>query len=675
MTVPSAHAAIAERVIGNIVEATSPTVSPDGSLVAFVVSSMSMGANAYRKQVWLARTDGRTPPRPITGGDRDGSPAFSPDGCTLLFTSRRGKKHGETTLHAMAVDLPGEVRTLATMADGLDNPTFSPDGQWIAYISRTPHERYSAQDESWQSPRKIETFFTRLNGEGWVFDRPANVYVVRADGTGEPRNLTPGPHQFSGLCWLGDSSAIVTCGAIHDTWDRDYANDIVVVSLAGTIDALTGHNGYYVRPSVSPDGRQIAFVGFDDSEVYPQNFRVGVIPVAGGPHRWLTTGFDRTFDPTAGTVPPIWIDGETVLATAEDRGQCRLYRVGLAVADDSVPTPITGGATTVEATSAAAGVTAFVGNTVDEVNDVFVLDALDGRPARRLTTFAATYAALASPQEWEHFVVPCVDGSDEIDAWIMRPAGFDPGEQYPMVLNVHGGPHTQYGETFFDEAQLQAAAGFVVLMSNPRGSSGRHTHWGQSISGPDHPKTPGTGWGSVDVDDVMAVLDHALATYPFCDPQRVGMQGGSYGGYMATTLAGRHSHRFRAICSERAVNNLLTEEHSSDIATMFRVEHGADHISVPSAYTDRSPVALVADFDVPFLIIHSEEDYRCPINQAEELFVALRLLNKDVTFYRFPGESHELSRSGSPIHRRQRAEIILDFFAQHLKPAAGAAEG
>ena len=673
MTVPSAqHSAIAERIIGNIAEATSPAISPDGSLVAFVVSSMSMTTNSYRKQVWLAATDGSSVPRPVTSGDKDTSPSFSADGRTLLFTSARGKKKGETTLHAMPVDAAGEVRTLATMPDGISSPTCSPDGQWIAFTSRTQHERYRAEDESWQSPRKIETFFTRLNGENWVFDRPEHVYVVRADGTGEPRNLTPGPHQFSDITWLRDSTGVVTSGAIHDTWDRDYANDLVLVTLAGEVRALTGQTGHYHSPSVSPDGRHIAFVGHDDSEVYPQNMRVGVLPIGGGEHRWLTAGLDRTFDPTAGSVAPIWIDDETLLSSAEDRGQCRLHRIATADHATALPTPITAADITVEATAASSGITAFVANTVTELNDVFVLDELDPASGpRRLTTFAATYAAVANPQGWERFAVPCTDGSDEIDAWIMRPAGFVEGRSYPVVLNVHGGPHTQYGETFFDEAQFQAAAGFVVLMSNPRGSSGRHTHWGQSISGPDHPKTPGTGWGSVDVDDVMAVLDHALATYPFCDAQRVGMQGGSYGGYMATMLAGRFSNRFQAICSERAVNNLLTEEYSADIATMFRIEHGADHISTPSAYTDRSPSALAADIDVPFLIIHSEEDYRCPIIQAEELFVALRLLNKDVTFYRFPGESHELSRSGSPIHRRQRAEILLDFFAQHLKPAQG----
>ena len=166
------------------------------------------------------------------------------------------------------------------------------------------------------------------------------------------------------------------------------------------------------------------------------------------------------------------------------------------------------------------------------------------------------------------------------------------------------------------------------------------------------PSRPGSGWGTVDVDDVLAVLDAALSRYPFCDADRVGMLGGSYGGYMATWLAGCHGERFKAICSERAVNNMITEEFSSDIATVFRVEVGPSPLDDPDEYIRISPIRFVRDIDVPMLIIHSENDFRCPIGQAEELFVAMRLLGKDVTFYRFPGEGHELSRTGSPIHRR-----------------------
>jgi dipeptidyl aminopeptidase/acylaminoacyl peptidase len=327
-----------------------------------------------------------------------------------------------------------------------------------------------------------------------------------------------------------------------------------------------------------------------------------------------------------------------------------VYRLHL---DGRDPEQITSGAITVQGFDAAAGAVAYARATVERPAEIHTLDG---------PVTAITKRFLG----WEKFAAPCADGSDEVDAWIMRPAEFDPSKSYPVLINVHGGPFTQYGETFFDEAQMQAAAGFVVLMSNPRGGSGRHTGWGQAILGPKHPHAPGTGWGSVDVEDILAVLDTALERYPFCDADRVGMLGGSYGGYMATLLAARHGARFKAICSERAVNNLLTEEWSSDIGTVFRVEHGPNPIEDPEEYLRMSPAMWVRDIEVPMLIIHSEEDFRCPINQAEELWVALRLLGRDVTFYRFPGENHELSRSGSPVHRRMRAEIILDFFADRL---------
>ena len=639
------HTEIAERLLDGRTAAGAPALSPDGTRIAFVVGSIDLKKNVSTTRVWL---DGA----PVTAGPHDGNPEWSPDGRFLAFTSRRGEKKGDSTLHILPVAGPGETRTVCTMPDGLGDLEWSPDGRWIAFTSRTRDERYEAEDVSWQAPRKVERFFSRLNGEDWIFDRPQHIYVVAADSTGTPRNLTPGAYQHNGITWLPDSSGIVTSSQRHETWDRDLATDLYLVPLDGDgeIRALTKHTGQYSSPSVSPDGRLVAFLGDDDPATYPQNTKVGVISIDGGEHRWISTALDRTFGPTGGYPPPVWIDDDSLYVLAEDRGDTHLYRLHV---DGRDPEQITSGAITVHGFDAAAGNVAYARATVERPAEIHTLDG---------PVTAITKRFLG----WEKFAAPCADGSDEIDAWIMRPADFDPSKSYPVLLNVHGGPFTQYGEMFFDEAQMQATAGFVVLMSNPRGGSGRHTAWGQSILGPKHPHVPGTGWGSVDVEDVLAVLDTALERYPFCDADRVGMIGGSYGGYMATLLAARHGSRFKAICSERAVNNLLTEEWSSDIGTVFRVEHGPNPIEDPEEYLRMSPAMWVRDIEVPMLIIHSEEDYRCPISQAEELWVALRLLGRDVTFYRFPGENHELSRSGSPVHRRMRAEIILDFFAERL---------
>ncbi len=648
----SRHRAIATELLDGRSAAGGPAVSPDGGSIAFVVSTIELDGNRTTSRVWLAGPDGD--PAPITAGPRDGAPTWSPDGRHLAFTSGRGEKDHDATLHVLPIGGPGEVRTIATLPEGIADLTWSPDGAWLAFTSRTRDARYDAEDERAQPPRKIETFFTRLDNVGWIVDRPSHVYVARVDGTAPPRNLTPGPFEHHGAAWLADSSGVVTSARRHEGWDLDLTDDLYIVPLEGEITALTKQTGAYGRPSVSPDGSTVAFIGFDDALNDPQNSKVGVISLSGGAHRWVSEGLDRTFATTAGSRPPVWLDDETLLATAEDRGETHLYR--LALSATAAPEALTTGPVCVTGFDAAGGRIAMAQATVEHPAEIVTLDG------------AVTHVT-RSWLGWEKFTVPTTDGSDEIDVWIMRPAGFEPRRKYPVLLNVHGGPFTQYGETFFDEAQMQAAAGFVVVMGNPRGSSGRHTWWGQAIAGRQQTAVKGaTGWGSVDVDDVLAVIDGALDRYSFCDRDRVGMLGGSYGGYMATMLATRHGGRFRALCSERAVNNMLTEEWASDIGTAFKATHGVTYLEDVDEYVRMSPIVDMRAIDVPMLLLHSENDLRCPIIQAEELFMGLRLLGKDVTFYRFPGEGHELTRSGSPVHRRMRAEIVLDWFTEKLAP-------
>ncbi|MFW2381521.1 MAG: S9 family peptidase [Acidimicrobiales bacterium] len=650
---PSAHAQIAIDLIEGRTWVSSPAVSPDGSRTAYVVSTSDHAKNKTYSRIWL---DGA----PLTAGDFDGSPFWSPDGTHLGFTSRRSEKKGESTLHVLPVGAPGETRTVCTMPDGVASPAWSPDGQWIAFTSRTRHERYEAEDVSFQAPRKVERFVSRMNGEDWIFDRPSDVHVVPAGGTGSPRNLTPDEFQHSGISWLPDSSAVVTSAQRHDTWDRDWAEDLYLVPLEGEIVRITASDGRFWHPSVSPDGTRVAMIGATDNRTYPMNDQVLIAALDRTDQRAeelvaASAGLDRTFTCTVGTQIPQWVSDSELLATAEDRGDTHLFR--LSVDGSHAPEAVTSGRLSVTGLSVGGGTIATTQTTVDRVGELFIGDD-------QASDVGARTSSLLSG--WERFTVPTLDGTNEVDAWIMRPADFDDSSKYPVLLNVHGGPFTQYGEYFFDEAQMQAKAGFVVVMSNPRGGSGRETEWGQALLGPNHHRYQGTGWGTVDVDDIMSVLDAALDRYTFCDAERVGMLGGSYGGYMATWLAGKYSDRFKGICSERAVSNLTALEWNSDIATLFTLEHGVSHMDDPAYYHERSPIRFVEDINTPMLIIHSEEDWRCPISQAEELWVALRLLGKDVDFYRFPGESHELSRSGSPIHRVQRAEIILDWFTEKL---------
>jgi dipeptidyl aminopeptidase/acylaminoacyl peptidase len=247
-----------------------------------------------------------------------------------------------------------------------------------------------------------------------------------------------------------------------------------------------------------------------------------------------------------------------------------------------------------------------------------------------------------------------------LDCWVMRPFGFTPGQRYPALLNIHGGPHTQYGHNFFDEFQIYAGAGYVVIYTNPRGSQGYGEEFTRAVIG---------DWGGGDFADVMTGLDEALRRYDFIDPERLGVMGGSYGGFLTSWTVG-HTDRFKAACSERAVNNTYTLFGTSDIGHSFsEAQSGYLPWENMTWYIEHSPLSYAKDITTPLLIIHSESDLRCPMEQAEQLFVALKKQHKDVMFVRFPDEDHELSRAGKPRHRLERFRFILEWFARFLQPA------
>ncbi len=649
--------------LDHLITVAQPAACPDGRRVAFTVLRADADGNGYLSQVWLADVDG-APPVPFTSGEhRDGNPCWSPDGARLAFTSDRGPKDShKTTLHVAPVNSAGEVVTIGRFKENVGSLRWSPDGRLIAFVTRTRDARYDEDDDAKRAPQRVRRLYSRLDNEGPVGDRPAHVYVVAADGATPPRNLTTGEFGFGDPAWTPDSRSLVIAGAAHDTWDLDNRTDLHVVDVvAGDRRVLTGTTGVFHSPAVSPDGQRLCFLGTDDPDSYPRNDHIAVRGlVQEQPHQWVSRELDRTWSPFPAVGTPLWLDDTTLLAAAEDRGDVRLYSVS--AAGDRLPVALTSEGGCVTGYDAAGGTVAYTLSSETSPGELYVVD--DGG-SRALTSITDHFAQQAKLRVSEHFVVPSTDGTVELDGWLLRPAGFTEAGSCPLLLNVHGGPFTQYGTRFFDEVQMQARAGYAVLWCNPRGSSGREEDFGRAICGP---ALGGTGWGSVDYDDVMAVLDAALDRFGFVDAERIGLLGGSCGGYL-TSWAVTHTDRFRAACSERAANNLLSLEWASDAAGGFRTFLGVSHLDDPELYLRHSPVTYVRDCTTPLLIMHSEGDLRCPVEQADQLFVALRLLQRDVEMVRFAGESHELSRSGTPAHRRQRMEIILEFFDRHLSPA------
>jgi dipeptidyl aminopeptidase/acylaminoacyl peptidase len=634
-------------------------VSPDGNRIAYIVGAIDMPANRYRSTLWVAQADGSSPPRQLTSGDADQSPTWSPDARFLAFASERGATEAKYSLHVIPVDGPGELINVATAAEEFTSLAWSPDGGTLAYLQRAPIDDAKITDEKARPPRKITRFFTRLDGEGWTYDRPNHLWVVPVDSSLASRDLTPGEFEFSSFDWLRDGQGLVCTGASHEGWDRDLETHLHTVTLDGTRHQITSGSIMSDAPSVSPDGTSVAFLGRDNPLSDPHNGRVGVVDLHTGEQRWLDTNLDRTWNPYPSPGAPKWLDDNSLLAVVEDRGNTHLYRIPVSGAPIEL---VVGNEQTITAFDQASGTMAMAVSLAERPSELVVKRALEGAD---ITVSDATrsFCSVAKPITPERFTA----GDDAIDVWVFLPPNFDAHQVagYPMLLNIHGGPFSQYGNRFLDEAQVQASAGYVVALSNPRGGSGRDTAWARAIAGPKSADQPGTGWGSVDAEDILTVLDSVLTRHPAVDPARVGVIGGSYGGYLTSWLIS-HSDRFAAACSERSVNNLLTEEWTSDIASAFRTEIGVTHLDDPEEYLRMSPIRYVRNIHTPLLIMHSEDDLRCPISQAEELFVALRMLNRDVEFVRFPGEGHELSRSGSPIHRRQRFEIQLEFFGRHL---------
>ncbi|MCE7927592.1 MAG: S9 family peptidase [Chloroflexi bacterium CFX7] len=627
-------------------------ISPDGRLVAFTAARMEQESDTYRSAIWVVEATGGDPRQFTAGSKRDSSPRFSPDGRWLAFLSERGEEKPQIYVMPTA---GGEARPVTKLPLGAGVPAWSPDSAHIAFSARTG-EPPDPDPKKAKPYRRITNLKYRLNGEGFTYDHRRHLFIVAIEPGCEPRQITSGDWDDTQPAWSPDGREVAFVSARHDERDFDNTSDIWAVPVEGGEPRLvTGTDGGCGAPSWSPDGTEIAHIF---TPVWPSNSTLRLANSRGGGLRPIDPGFDRATG--AGALPgavalPAWLPGGAVLSLAQDRGTASPIIAG----EHEGTRWVSQGRRMAGWYSVAKDgrTAAIVSTSVTRPAEVFVLDLESGQE-RQVTNMNAKWLEEVELAPAEHLAVPTAEGV-EVDCWFMKPAGMAEGQTYPVLLNVHGGPFGQYGEGFFDEFQVYSGAGYGVVFCNPRGSSGQDTAFGRALVG---------DMGGPDYHDVMAAFEAALTRMPWADQSRLGIMGGSYGGFMTTWAIG-HTNRFKAACSERAVNDWYSMQGASDIGSVFNRNYLGDEATIQEdleALLRQSPLTYAKNIETPVLILHSEDDLRCPMSQAEQLWVVLKQRRKDVEFVRFPDENHEMSRSGRPSHRRDRFDVILDYFARKL---------
>lgn len=672
-----------------------PQVSPDGRRVAFVVTTPDEQHNGYNSSIWMVETSRRpfashpgsqpaarqfTAGRAKEGPCRDTTPRWSPDGTKLAFISNRS---GKNQIWLISVT-GGEATQLTTHDEPITEPVWSPDGRAMAFVARVPRSKEEKEAEAKRN--KDVTVITKLRykangvGNGIVDPRPRHIFVVETD-SGKVRQVTDGEYSESGIAWSPDGRSIAFVASRRPDWEWHNIVDVYTVPAAGgELTLVTRGAGTAAQPAWSPCGEFIAFYGHEKGENGSFNTELMLARAAGGGDvRSITAHWDRSMAGGVGSdarmdgggAGPVWSgDGRHVYFAAADGGHSHLFRAAVEgghveqVSPDSVPGVVSYDARPVP--GGGGDVLAFHSGDFSQIGEIYSLSVGPGPVAGcsmpgpvRLTSLNDELLSQVEVVIPERLTFSGAGGA-EIEGWIMKPAGFEDGRKYPLVLEIHGGPAATYGHGFMHEFQLLCARGIGVLFTNPQGSQGYGERFCSILDG---------DWGGIDYQDFMAATDHAVATCAWVDAGRLGVAGGSYGGYAVNWIVGQTT-RFAAAVTMRSISNMYTKYGVSDIGYYSNRQRmgGADLWDQEEFIMARSPMRYAPRVRTPILIIHSEQDMRCPMEQGEQWYLALkRLGNCPVEFVRYAGENHELSRSGKPRNRIDRLERIVDWFARYLK--------
>ncbi len=667
-----------------IITLEDPRLSPDGKWIAFTRVQPDSFENNYTRNIWIVPVSGGEPIQ-ITRGNKDSSPAWSPDSTRIAFQS--GRIDGKSQIFVIPITAPGgDARPITRMLNGATNPSWSPDGKRIAFLSAASTDERAREDadqdeknippkdkleakhrqERWQQDdqKRLDPYpvwrIPYRTGTTFTGERFAHIYMIDAvSEKAVPRRLTDREAHHEPPTWSPDGMWIYTASQLDPAMDEPNRQSAIFRIRAedGHIEPLTGEESTAFAPIPSPDGKWVAFTRYPRENNIPVTERItrlSIIPAEGGAARDLNLPLDASVQSFA------WTPDNHLVFSAHWHGNAPIYKVS---PDGDLDKLAEGRfrASFLDANDLGAAVVISTPECPPELHFLPFGDQL-----QQVTQFNRAFGESVNIQPTHEIWVESPEGH-RVHAWYLLPVGYEEGKQYPLALNIHGGPHVMWSTaepSMFHEWQFHAARGYVVLAINPRGSDGYGESYLQAIH---------EDWGDTAMRDIMACVDHVLSL-GFVDAEHMAITGGSYGGYMVAWIIA-HTNRFKAAVAQRGVYNLLSFYGTSDVPSLISGEFAAEPWEDPQKLWRHSPLAYAHNIKTPLLIEHAEQDYRVPIEQAEQLFAYVHRSGGTVKMLRYPREGHEKSRSGEPAHRVDRLTHMVEWFDLYCMDAGSPTGG
>jgi Dipeptidyl aminopeptidases/acylaminoacyl-peptidases len=665
-TTPSVYAQVVEgpsrtftaRDLFGLQQVSDPQVRPDGGAVAYVRVRNDIMTDRAQRSIWLADlATGAQSPLVVEEG-ASFAPRWSPDGTRLAYVAAQPGQSPQLYVRWVAT---GRSAKAATLEQAPNDIAWSPDGKTLAFTMLELDEPKplgaplkKPEGAKWAEPLKvIDRVNYRFDGQGFLKPGFRQVFVVPADG-GQPRQLTFGRFDSDGpISFTADGRGVLFSSNRNPDWEREpNESDIWRVDVAsGQLTRLTTRVGPDAAPVPSPDGSKIAYIGNDDRGLSHEDAKLYVMDADGRNVRQLAAGLDRAVG-----VPQWSPDGRAIYFDYVDKGVTKVGRATLdgrfetvlsGLAGGGFDRPYAGG----EFSVGRGGVIAYTLGAPEHPADLAVLR---GGKTTRLTRLNDALLAGKALAKVEHLPVTSSYDGKPIDAWIATPPDFNPTKKYPLILEIHGGPHQAYGPAFATDVQLYAQAGYVVVYANPRGS----TSYGNAFANEIDKKYPGN-----DYDDLMSAVDAAIAK-GFVDPERLYVTGGSGGGVLTSWIVGK-TDRFKAAATQKPVINWTSQTLTADgYVGMTKNWFGKMPWEDPQGYWARSPLSLVGSVTTPTLVVVGEEDLRTPVSEAEQYYQALQLKGVPTALVRVPGAGHG-GLAARPSQSAAKAAAIIAWFERY----------